>query len=772
MHVYSVSRLLLGVLFVSLAASAVVADTIRVPQDHKSIQSAINAAEPGDTVLVSTGTYRERLRLKSGVALKSEGDDAKGKLGLKRAEATIIDGAVNGSTGPGVLMAEESTIDGFTVTGVGKYDDESWNQHHATQGEEQKEEPIGQPGTAGITVMGVERCSVRNNIVHHIGYTGIAILGAKDKRVSPHIYRNVTYRNMGGGIGSMKKSTAIIEANVCFENFYAGIGHDDASPLVFDNVCYENVRAGIGISDGARPIVRHNTCYQNRRAGIGVRTGEETQPIIEHNICYENDMAGIGNRDEAQPIIRHNKCYKNKMAGIGSRDHARAVIEHNECYENGMSGIGSRLGAAPVIRHNKCYKNKMAGIGSREDARPVIEGNECYENLMAGIGSREDAAPVIRKNRCYRNVMAGIGSRLGAHPVIVDNDCFENEMAGIGSREGAAPVIRRNHSHSNRMAGIGSRLGSRPVIVDNESHKNNMAGIGVRDRETVAVIVGNRCLENRLVAVGLPDGATAFIHGNELKRTDGGAPPIVALRGGAHAVISNNLIREGGVAGVLVSGTALISGNQFEGRGANKQGSAIWLPFGGSFDFESTVVVSENRCSGYRNLMNANKSNVTATNNTARDFSGPSLIVKRPTAPARVYGNTAISDNPKNTAVDVDGADADSTRSNVLRKPTDVDQVTTKSQVKWPLLKSSKDGNLFHELSGSGREIVIEDGQWKLVVTYNELPSYKLFNTQADPKMQTDLADKLDQITFRLRGLLEQKLALEYQSVMKKRGRG
>lgn len=155
-------------------------------------------------------------------------------------------------------------------------------------------------------MIGIERCTIKYNIVHHIGYTGIAILGKKGKRVSPHVLRNISYRNMGGGIGSVKESTAIIEENICFENYYAGIGHNNASPLVLNNTCYENVRAGIGISEHSCPIVRGNTCYKNRRAGIGIRTGEDTQPIVEHNICYENEMAGIGNREEARPIIRHN----------------------------------------------------------------------------------------------------------------------------------------------------------------------------------------------------------------------------------------------------------------------------------------------------------------------------------------------------------------------------------------------------------------------------------------------------------------------------------
>ena len=63
--------------------------------------ASIGVAKAGDTVLVSPGTYKERIRLKPGITVKSAGDDAKGKLGLKRAEATIIDGNVKGAKGPG-----------------------------------------------------------------------------------------------------------------------------------------------------------------------------------------------------------------------------------------------------------------------------------------------------------------------------------------------------------------------------------------------------------------------------------------------------------------------------------------------------------------------------------------------------------------------------------------------------------------------------------------------------------------------------------------------
>ena len=295
------------------------AKEIAVPEQHKTIQAALDAASTGDIILVDPGTYHERLVLKRGITLKSAGDDTQGKLGLLRAEKTIINGGGKQGEGPGVELAEKAVLDGFTITNVGFYDDAKWKKHHATQGNLQSYEHIGAPGVAGIAITGISTCTVINNIVHHIGYTGIAITGNPSKQVSPRVIRNFSYRNMGGGIGSMKKSTAFISENTCFENFYAGIGHDAASPKVLGNICYGNVRAGIGISEGASPEVRGNKCYRNRRAGIGVRTGNDTQPLIEDNDCYENDMAGIGARENASPTIRKTRCYRNKLAGIGSR---------------------------------------------------------------------------------------------------------------------------------------------------------------------------------------------------------------------------------------------------------------------------------------------------------------------------------------------------------------------------------------------------------------------------------------------------------------------
>lgn len=344
----------------AIATSSSAAD-LHVPEGFKTVQSAIHAAKSGDKVLVQPGMYREPLTLKPGVIVKSAGDDEKGKLGLKRAEATILEG--------GVEMAEGAVLDGFTVTGVGTYDEKLWQHHFDTQGNEQPHEHIGADGKPGIAV--ATNCIVTNNIVHHIGYTGIAITGG-----SARIANNVCFRNMGGGIGSMKGSTALIEKNHCFENFYAGIGCDGSSPTIKENICHDNIRAGIGISEGSSPKVTGNRCYNNRRAGIGIRTGSNTQPVVDSNECRDNAMAGIGVEEGARPTLTRNKLVNNQLVAIGVTGGAHAVITENKLIREG--------GMPPMI-------------AVLEDSRAEITGNTIRGGGVAAIVVK--GAADITRNR-------------------------------------------------------------------------------------------------------------------------------------------------------------------------------------------------------------------------------------------------------------------------------------------------------------------------------------------------------------------------------------
>ena len=88
--------------------SAVAPRVLQVPEDYATLQAAVDAARAGDTVRVRSGTYRETVRLKSGIRLLGSG-----------AAWTVLDGG----GAPGKLVdfsgASDVVVAGFTFQNVG-----------------------------------------------------------------------------------------------------------------------------------------------------------------------------------------------------------------------------------------------------------------------------------------------------------------------------------------------------------------------------------------------------------------------------------------------------------------------------------------------------------------------------------------------------------------------------------------------------------------------------------------------------------------------------
>jgi len=93
------------ILLIALPSSSI---TIHVPADAPTIQSGINAAQPGDVVLVACGTYYEdEIEMRSGVHLLSE-------TGV--ADCVTIDAQGYGEVFT-CSWITDTTIEGFTITG-------------------------------------------------------------------------------------------------------------------------------------------------------------------------------------------------------------------------------------------------------------------------------------------------------------------------------------------------------------------------------------------------------------------------------------------------------------------------------------------------------------------------------------------------------------------------------------------------------------------------------------------------------------------------------
>jgi hypothetical protein len=98
--------------FLCLLAAGIrlpLAGTLFVPGDRPGIQSAINAAQPGDTVWVAPGTYQEwMIQMKSGVRLIAQAEDP---------ALTVIDAMGRDAVMHCEDLEADTSVEGFTLKG-------------------------------------------------------------------------------------------------------------------------------------------------------------------------------------------------------------------------------------------------------------------------------------------------------------------------------------------------------------------------------------------------------------------------------------------------------------------------------------------------------------------------------------------------------------------------------------------------------------------------------------------------------------------------------
>ncbi|MFN2542871.1 MAG: right-handed parallel beta-helix repeat-containing protein [Chthoniobacterales bacterium] len=230
--------LALGACLLACAARAAV---VHVPADQPTIQQAIDAANSGDVILVSPGTYYGNIDYHGKtVALRS----------VAGAVQTVLDG---GNAGPVVTFQTNETaralLSGFTI------------QH-------------GNAAAGG----------------------GVLLIGA-----SPTIARNVFRGNVqgaggfGAAIGGSDASPVIerntFEGNICATSVLSGVVSfvNGSSPLIINNIFQNNPCCAINMTlpAGYSPVIANNTIVQN---GVGIRVDAAVPEATM--FCANNILAG------------------------------------------------------------------------------------------------------------------------------------------------------------------------------------------------------------------------------------------------------------------------------------------------------------------------------------------------------------------------------------------------------------------------------------------------------------------------------------------------
>jgi PKD repeat protein len=332
----------------SLATAA--SAEINVPADHSTIQAAIDAAAPGDEIVVAAGTYSERI-------------DFRGKAITVRSSAgpllTIIDGAnFSGSVVTAITGEGPATIlEGFTITGGS-----------ALEGGGMRN--VGTSPT-------VRDCIFSGNSATDRGG------GMYNRAGSPTIIRTHFKLNsaaaMGGGVFNLEASPTIIESRFSQNTANKGGGmrnylnsHPTLANCVFDDNHAGEEGGGMDNRKNSNPVVT-NCLFVGNSAGSGGAM---------HNYVGRR-VEATGNPTLINVVMVGNSA--SEGGGMRNNDPSPLILNSVIAFNTG-SGISSRNGSSPVL-HNSIVWGNSAGSASGQSANKMVVTYSDIEGGFPGTGN-------------------------------------------------------------------------------------------------------------------------------------------------------------------------------------------------------------------------------------------------------------------------------------------------------------------------------------------------------------------------------------------------
>jgi len=336
----------------------------RVPAEFTSIQAAVEASGPGDTIRVAGGIYGESVTIgpdKDGLAIIGSGR-----------ENVILQGE---GTGVGITIGGSSrvTVAGISVTGfaVGILVETRENviRNVAVTGS----------GQSGIRVTGTRNMFYRVSSSRS-GESGIQLLGFFNFVVNSEFADNRDGIEMRGGTNFTygNRASGSVAGLTAFENNpYAIANHlvgnvrglnvtTSGGSTVIGNVLMRNTQAGANLLNLGGGLVLANEATCNREQGIRVVIGSFVKLLF--NEIENNGMQGID--------LQSDFC----------------IVDDNEIEDSGAAGIRLTSDASGnLVRRNELKRNAPdIEVLAPPGANPDIDENECETSIPAGLCPCDD----------------------------------------------------------------------------------------------------------------------------------------------------------------------------------------------------------------------------------------------------------------------------------------------------------------------------------------------------------------------------------------------
>lgn len=300
--------------------------------DHPTITDAIEAANPGDRILVRPGLYEEGLVIDKPLEIIGEGDPGEVVVQATGEDAVLF-------------QANMGRVANLTLRQMG---DGEWFGVDIAQGRLELEDcDITSQSLACVAIHGGADPRLRRNRIHDGNQDGVfAYENARGTLEDNDIF--------GNGLGEVAISDGgnpILRRNRIHDGKQSGIHvYENGHGTLEDNQIFGNAYSGVEIKEGGNPDLRRNWIHDNRQNGLLV--WKKGEGIAEDNDITANGLCGVEIREGGAPTLRGNRINKNAHEGVWVDDGGGGTFEDNDLTGNAKGAWDIAKGCVRKVKRS------------------------------------------------------------------------------------------------------------------------------------------------------------------------------------------------------------------------------------------------------------------------------------------------------------------------------------------------------------------------------------------------------------------------------------
>lgn len=448
--------------------------------DFTSIQAAIDNAFPGDTVLISPGTYEENVDVYV-INLTLTSEPGSSSDTIVRAASSLDDTFY--------VIADGVTIRGLNITG-----------------------PVDSP-SAGIRLNGVKYCNIENNHIS-TSYSDIALnasiesLNTFDENNSLPL--NNSSSEAGFGILLDSSSTNILGNNTVSGNGTSILLRSSTENILINN-SVSGSNYGIWVDSSSNNILNGNN-LSNNEVGAYLKTSGGN--VLNSSTISNNTVSGISLWDSVGNTLSNSTASRNNVS-IVLQNSSSNLIDNNTV---SSSNYGFWLYSSSndnKLDGNAALNNRI-GIHINASGGNVLAGNAAINNIRSGISLWDSIENTLINNAASSSYIS-ISLHNSSKNTLINNT-VSNSSYGMWVAFSSNNNLSDN-SASNNTFGLYLKNSSVNRLSDNRVNSNSRLGIYLGFSRS-NILSSNRIVSNSEYGLYMLESGNSSIYNNYFNNTN------------------------------------------------------------------------------------------------------------------------------------------------------------------------------------------------------------------------------------------------------------